>query len=149
MEIATLKPPGQSGSFSVGTRQTEQSLSDLPAAQAGHVDVITLGTAFVKVLLPLHVHQVKFVHQAMALEQFQSAINRHPVNSRVQPARLTQDLARVQMLLGGFDHSQDGTALVGKTNPAGGQGRLQMSGSLGFRKWHNALLQMTLGCKPV
>ena len=38
MEIATLKPPGQSGSFSVGTRQTEQSLADLPAAHLKLLD---------------------------------------------------------------------------------------------------------------
>jgi PPOX class probable F420-dependent enzyme len=38
MEIATLKPPGQSGSFAVGTRQTEQSLDDLPAAHLKLLD---------------------------------------------------------------------------------------------------------------
>ena len=38
MEIATLKPPGQSGSFSVGTRQAEQSLDDLPAAHLKLLD---------------------------------------------------------------------------------------------------------------
>jgi PPOX class probable F420-dependent enzyme len=38
MEIATLKPPGQSGSFSVGTRQTEQSLGDLPATHLRLLD---------------------------------------------------------------------------------------------------------------
>jgi PPOX class probable F420-dependent enzyme len=38
MEIATLKPPGQRGSFSVGMRQTEQSLGDLPAAHLKLLD---------------------------------------------------------------------------------------------------------------
>ena len=38
MEIATLKPPGQSGSFSVGTRQTEQSLGDLAATHLKLLD---------------------------------------------------------------------------------------------------------------
>jgi len=38
MEIATLKPPGQSGSFSVGARHTEQSLADLPAAHLKLLD---------------------------------------------------------------------------------------------------------------
>jgi hypothetical protein len=38
MEIATLKPPGQSGSFSVGTRQTEQALGDLRATHLKLLD---------------------------------------------------------------------------------------------------------------
>jgi PPOX class probable F420-dependent enzyme len=38
MEIATLKPPGQSGSFSVGTRQTGQSLTDVPPAHLKLLD---------------------------------------------------------------------------------------------------------------
>src|SRR5215467_11836743 len=39
---------------------------DLAAAQAGHVDVITLRPALVIVLLALHVRQIKFVDKAMA-----------------------------------------------------------------------------------
>jgi PPOX class probable F420-dependent enzyme len=38
MEIATTIPAGQSGSFSVGTRETQRSLSDLPQAHAKLLD---------------------------------------------------------------------------------------------------------------
>ena len=42
---------------------------DLPATQACHVNVIALGTAFVKMLLPLHVHEIEFIDQSMTLEK--------------------------------------------------------------------------------
>ena len=38
MEIGHLTPAGQSGSFSIGTRQTERSLGDLPAAHLKLLD---------------------------------------------------------------------------------------------------------------
>ncbi len=48
--------------------QVALEFSDLSAAQACHVNVIALRTALVKVLLPLHVHQVEFVDQTMTLQ---------------------------------------------------------------------------------
>src|ERR1700680_1426047 len=41
---------------------------NLAAAQARHVDVISLGTALVVVLLALHVHQIEFVNQAVPFQ---------------------------------------------------------------------------------
>ena len=38
------------------------------AAKACHVDVIALWAAFVEVLLALHMHEVEFVNQAVAVE---------------------------------------------------------------------------------
>ena len=43
---------------------------DFAAAQARHMNVVTLRSALIKVLLALHVHQVQFVNQAVPLEQF-------------------------------------------------------------------------------
>lgn len=37
-------------------------LRNFPAAQAGHVDVIAMRTAFVEMLLALHMHEVEFVN---------------------------------------------------------------------------------------
>lgn len=92
--------------------------SDLATAQARHVNMIALRPALVEMFLALHVHEVEFVNQAVALQEFQSAINRDPVNARIQTVGLAQDLASIQMLLGSFDHAQNGTALVGKANAA-------------------------------
>jgi hypothetical protein len=40
---------------------------DFAAAQARHMNVVTLRAALIKVLLALHVHQVEFVNQAVPL----------------------------------------------------------------------------------
>lgn len=42
---------------------------NLTASQTGHVDVIALRTTLVEMLLPLHVHEIQFVDEAMALQQ--------------------------------------------------------------------------------
>ncbi len=42
---------------------------DLAAAQARHMNVIALRPPFIKVLFTLHVHQIEFVYQAIALQQ--------------------------------------------------------------------------------
>ena len=42
--------------------------ADFPAPQAGHVDVVTLRPALIVVFLALHVHQIKFIDQTVALE---------------------------------------------------------------------------------
>ncbi len=49
--------------------QVALELGDLPAAEACHVDVIALRPPLIKVLLALHVHQIKLVNKSMALEK--------------------------------------------------------------------------------
>jgi len=87
-------------------------LHDLPAPQARHMDVVPLRPSFVEMLLTLQVHEVKFVHQAMALEQTQGSIDSYLVNSGIEFARATQQLARVEMLFGGLDHAKYGAPLT-------------------------------------
>jgi hypothetical protein len=86
-------------------KQITLKLGDFPAAQAGHMNVIALRPALVKVLLALHVHQVELVDQAMPLEQFESAIDGHAIDAGVKFARLAQNLSRVHVLLGSFDNA--------------------------------------------
>ena len=80
-------------------------LQDGATAQTGHVDVIALGAALVVMLLALHVHQVELVDEAVAFQKFEGAIYRDPINSRVEFASVSQDLRRVEMLLGGLDYA--------------------------------------------
>ncbi len=57
------------------------------APQARHVDMVTLGSSFVEVLFAFHVHVVKFIYQAMALEQAERPVNRDAIDMRVDFAR--------------------------------------------------------------
>ena len=69
------------------------------------MDVIALRTTLVKMFLALQVHQVKFVNQAVALEQAECAIDGDAVNPGIHFAGAAQDLAGVEMLLRGFHHT--------------------------------------------
>ena len=80
-------------------------LGNFPATQACHVNVIALRTPFVEVLFALHMHQVEFVNQAMALEQAEGAINGDAINPWIKLACLAQDLTGIKMLLCGFHHT--------------------------------------------
>ncbi len=58
-------------------------LRNFSAAQAGHVDVIAMRATFVEMLLALHVHEIEFIDQSVALEQFERAIDRDPIDARI------------------------------------------------------------------
>ena len=75
---------------------------DLAAAQAGHVNVVALGATLVEMLLSLHVHEVEFVDQAVALEQAEGAVDGDAINQGVEFASLAQDLAGVEVLFAQF-----------------------------------------------
>jgi len=106
------------------------------------VDVIALRAAFVIMFFSLHVHQIEFIDQAMPFEQTKSAVNRHAVNMRIEPARVTQDLAGVEMLLRGLDDAQNGTALPGHAQAARHEFCLQASGS--FSLWQRHIIDTEL-----
>jgi len=91
---------------------------DLSATKTCHVNVIALRTAFVKMLFSLHVHQIEFVDQSVTLEQAEGAIDGNAVNSGIQFARVAENLRGIQMLLGGFNHNEDGTSLMCQSNAA-------------------------------
>ena len=106
---------------------------DLAAAQAGHMDVVTLRTALVVMLLSLHVHEIEFIDQAMSLEQSEGAIDGDAVDVGIKAAGVAQDLAGVEMLFSGFDHAENGATLVGHAQAAGHQFGLQASRGFGLR----------------
>src|SRR5215813_12661025 len=119
--------------------QIALELDDLTAAQAGHMDVIPLRAPLVIMFLALHMHQVELVNQSVALEQVERAVDGYAVNSRIELTGVTQDLRRIQVLLRGLHHAQNGTPLVGEAQPSRRQGRLQTSGGFGFRQWHSPM----------
>jgi hypothetical protein len=88
---------------------------DLSATQASHMYVVALRTALIIMLLPLHVHQVQLIHQAVAFQQIERAIHSDAVDPRIDLPRLLEDLRGIQVLFGGFDHAEDCPALMGET----------------------------------
>jgi hypothetical protein len=115
-------------------------LHDLAAAQARHVNMIALRTPLVKMLLTLHVHQIKFVDQPVALQEVERAVNRHAVNSGIQSLGMAEDLRRIEVLLRRFDDAEDSATLVRQANSAGGENGLQSSWGFGFRQRHGGSL---------
>ena len=105
---------------------------DFAAAQAGHMDVVALRAALVEMFFSLHVHEVKLIDQAMSFEQAESAIDGDAVDVGIEAAGVAQDLAGVEVLFGGFDHAQDGAALMRHAEAAGHQFGLQASGGFGL-----------------
>jgi len=72
--------------------QIALKLSDFSAAQASHVNVIALWPPFIEVLFALHVHQIKFIYQAIPLQQLQCSINRDPVDAGIDFAGMAKNL---------------------------------------------------------
>ncbi len=91
---------------------------DAATAQASHVDVVALRATLVIMLFSLHVHEIEFIYKAMSLEQTQGAVDGYAVNVRIKAARMTQDLAGIEMLFGSFDNAENGATLAGHTQAA-------------------------------
>lgn len=133
-------------------KQVALELENLATAEAGHVDVIAMRAALIKMLLSLQVHEVEFVHEAVALEKIQSSIDGHAVNLGIKSPRFAEYLDGVEMLLGSLDHAEDSAALAGHAQAARHQYGLQAPGRLGLRKWHRNVetqLQLYDGSRSV
>lgn len=87
-------------------------LRNLATAEAGHVNVVTLRTALVEVLLPLHMHQIELIDKAMSFQEAQRAIDGYPVNLRIHFPSFAKYLAGIEVLLRGLDHAKNGPALM-------------------------------------
>ncbi len=121
---------------------------DLPAAQARYVDVIALRAAFIEVLLSLHVHQIKLIHQSISFQQFECPVNSDAIDAGIYFAGMQQNLRRIEMLFRCLDHAQNRLALVGQAQTAGGECRLQPSRCFSLGKRHIYWL-MTLCCSKL
>ena len=111
-------------------------LDDFATTQAGHVNMVALGTSLVVVLLALHMHQVELVNQPMPLQQIERPIDGHAVNAWVKLARVTENLSGIEVLLRIFDNFENRPPLVGHAQAARRQSGLQASGGFSLRKRH-------------
>jgi hypothetical protein len=107
--------------------KTAFEFRNFAAAKTGHVDVVSLGATLVVMFLALEVHEVKFIDQAVAFEETQGPIDRHTIDLGINLACVAQDLAGVEMLLGGFHYAQNSSTLPGHAHPTRHQFRLQAS----------------------
>ena len=81
--------------------------------------MITLRTPLIKMFLPLHVHEVKFINKTVPLQQLERTVNRDPIDLWVNPAGSAKDLAGVQVLVRGFYHAEDGAPLTSHAETSG------------------------------
>jgi hypothetical protein len=68
----------------------------------------------------------------VSLEQAQGAINRYAINLGIHFSRMPQNLAGVQMLLGGFYHTQNRATLARHTQSPRHQFGLQTAWDFSF-----------------
>ena len=111
-------------------------LRDLAATQAGGVDVIAGEPALIVMTFSVDVHEIEFVDQPVALEKIERAIDGAAIDGSVEGLSLAENLTGIEMLFRGFDHGEDGAALLGHANAPVGEMRLQTSRHFGLGKWH-------------
>jgi len=109
---------------------------NLATAETRHVNVVPLGTALVVVFLALHMHQIKFIDQAVPLEQAEGAVDGNAIDLGIEATRAAQQLAGVEVLLGSFDHAENGATLTGHAQSTRHQLGLQTSRNFGLWQWH-------------
>jgi hypothetical protein len=103
------------------------------ATKTGHVHMIALRTALIKVALALYVQQIEFINESLPFQQSERAIDGHAINAGIDFGGLAQDLRGVEMLTGILDDLQNDSALVRKSNSSGHQGGLQSAGGCCMR----------------
>jgi len=91
---------------------------DAPAAQADDVRVLLFQAGFVVMLFTFEVGQIELIHQAALLEQFQRAVDRHPVELGIFFLGHLIQRVGVQMQAGVVDQVEQQAALAGQANAA-------------------------------
>lgn len=108
--------------------KTAFEFADASAAEAGHVDMIAGAVAFIEVRATAKMEEVEFIHQAVALEKVQSAINGDAGDAGMDLAGAAEKSPGVQVAARGFHHRQKNAALASEADAAQGKLFLQPSG---------------------
>lgn len=88
------------------------------AAEAGHVQVIAVGTTLIVVFFSLQMHEIELVDQAMTFEQAEGAIDGDAVDTGIEFAGFAKKLAGIEVGFGGLDDLEDGATLTGHAEAA-------------------------------
>jgi len=114
-------------------KQIALKLLNLAAAQTRHMQMISLRTPLVEMLLALQVHEIQFIHQPMPLQQPKRPVHGDSIDSRINLPRLAQQLAGIKMRLRRLHNFQNRPPLPRHAQPARHQLRLQSSGCFRLR----------------
>jgi hypothetical protein len=104
--------------------------ANLPAAQAGNVDMIAWPVRFVEMAVAAEVQQVEFVNQALALEHLKRPVDSYARDVFVELLRALEDFVRVEMARRAFDHLNEHAALPRKPYAALAKLALEAAGRL-------------------
>ena len=105
--------------------------ANLPAAQAGDVNVIARAVSFIVMTISTKVEEIKLVNQALTLEQVNGPIDGDEMDLGIDFLRPLKDLVDIEVLLGGIHDFEDDSTLAGKANAPLAKGVLEMGGGLG------------------
>ncbi len=83
------------------------------------MDVVAAQLALIIVAFAVDVHQVELVDHPLPLKQMQGPVYRAAVDGGVDFLCLAQNLAGVEVLLGGFDDCENGPSLLGHADARG------------------------------
>ena len=97
--------------------------------------MIALWPALIEMFFALHMHQVEFIHQTIALQQLQGSIHRDPVDAGIDLPRMAKNLRGIEMLFCGFNDAENRSPLMSEPKAARGQCRLQVTRRFGVRDW--------------
>ena len=78
--------------------------TDLPAAEAGDMNMVTRPVTLVKMAFTPKMEQVEFVNQAMPFEKVDGPIDGDASDARINFLSAAQDLTRIQMATSSFHH---------------------------------------------
>ena len=109
--------------------------------------MISLRASFIKMFFALQVHEIEFIDQSLALEEVKGAVDGDAIDLRIEFLGAAKNSGGIEVLLGGFDDTQDHFALAGHAKSAGHELGLETSGLLGLGKRHKAVsLELQLDC---
>ncbi len=104
--------------------------ADFAATETGDVDVISRAVSFVVMAVTAEMEKIKFVDEALPLEEVDGAVDGDEVDVMVDVLGPFEDLVDVEMLLGAVHDLEDDAALACEPDAALAQGLLEMAGGV-------------------
>ena len=105
--------------------------ADFSAAEAGDVDMIARAVGFVVVTIAAEMEEVKFVDEALFLEEIDSAIDGDEMDFVADFLGAFENLIDIEMLFGVVHDLENHAALTGEANAALTESLLKMAGGVG------------------
>ena len=101
--------------------------ANLPAAQAGNVNVIARAVSFIVMPIPAKVEKIKLVDQALTLEQVNGTVDGDEMDFGIDFLRPLKDLVDIEVLFRGIHDFKDDSTLASKANAPLAKSVLEMA----------------------